>query len=56
MLSLIHQVKIAIIGITAACVGVDFSSAKNVVFVELPQSPSDMLQVYTYKNLLSFAE
>ena len=40
------QVKIAIIGITAGGVGLDFSSAQNVVFLELPQSPSIMLQVY----------
>jgi 2',3'-cyclic-nucleotide 2'-phosphodiesterase (5'-nucleotidase family) len=42
---LLHQVKIAIIGITAGGVGLDFSSAQNVVFLELPQSPSLMLQV-----------
>ncbi|KAK8306220.1 hypothetical protein V6Z12_D03G113400 [Gossypium hirsutum] len=36
--------KIAIIGITAGGVGLDFSSAKHVVFLELPQSPSLMLQ------------
>ncbi|PQM42362.1 DNA annealing helicase and endonuclease ZRANB3 isoform X2 [Prunus yedoensis var. nudiflora] len=39
------EVKIAIIGITAGGVGLDFSSAKHVVFLELPQSPSLMLQV-----------
>ncbi|XVF50048.1 hypothetical protein PTKIN_Ptkin04bG0063400 [Pterospermum kingtungense] len=39
-----NRVKIAIIGITAACEGVDFSSAQNVVFLELPQSPALMLQ------------
>ncbi|KAB2038001.1 hypothetical protein ES319_D03G114700v1 [Gossypium barbadense] len=38
------QAKIAIIGITAGGVGLDFSSAKHVVFLELPQSPSLMLQ------------
>ncbi|CAK7323249.1 unnamed protein product [Dovyalis caffra] len=37
-------VKIAIIGITAGGFGLDFSSAQNVVFLELPQSPSLMLQ------------
>ncbi|OMO52998.1 SNF2-related protein [Corchorus olitorius] len=37
-------VKIAIIGITAGGVGLDFSSAQNVVFLEIPQSPSLMLQ------------
>ncbi|XVF11849.1 hypothetical protein REPUB_Repub08aG0062600 [Reevesia pubescens] len=39
-----NGVKIAIIGITAGGVGLDFSSATNVVFLELPQSPSLMLQ------------
>ncbi|KAJ7978477.1 DNA annealing helicase and endonuclease ZRANB3 [Quillaja saponaria] len=38
------KVKIAIIGIQAAGFGLDFSSAQNVVFLELPQSPSLMLQ------------
>ncbi|KAJ6422457.1 hypothetical protein OIU84_027422 [Salix udensis] len=38
------KVKIAIIGITAGGVRLDFSSAQNVVFLELPQSPSLMLQ------------
>ncbi|OMO51229.1 SNF2-related protein [Corchorus capsularis] len=39
-----NGVKIAIIGITAGGVGLDFSSAQNVVFLEIPQSPSLMLQ------------
>ncbi|GKU88872.1 hypothetical protein SLEP1_g3086 [Rubroshorea leprosula] len=39
-----NQVKIAIVGITAGGVGLNFSSAQNVVFLELPQSPSLMLQ------------
>lgn len=39
-----NKVKIAIIGITAGGVGLDFSSAQNVIFLELPQSPSLMLQ------------
>nr|TKS00856.1 DNA annealing helicase and endonuclease ZRANB3 [Populus alba] len=39
-----NKVKVAIIGITAGGVGLDFSSAQNVVFLELPQSPSLMLQ------------
>ncbi|KAF2312835.1 hypothetical protein GH714_040885 [Hevea brasiliensis] len=39
-----NEVKIAIIGITAGGIGLDFSSAQNVVFLELPQSPSLMLQ------------
>ncbi|KAL5544566.1 hypothetical protein UlMin_008350 [Ulmus minor] len=38
------EVKIALIGITAGGVGLDFSSAQHVVFLELPQSPSLMLQ------------
>ncbi|PKU59441.1 Vacuolar cation/proton exchanger 1a [Dendrobium catenatum] len=38
------EVKIAIIGITAGGVGLDFSSAQNVVFLELPKSASEMLQ------------
>ncbi|ERM99888.1 DNA annealing helicase and endonuclease ZRANB3 isoform X1 [Amborella trichopoda] len=38
------EVKIAIIGITAGGVGLDFSSAQNVVFVELPKSVSELLQ------------
>ncbi|KAL6175451.1 hypothetical protein ACLB2K_052092 [Fragaria x ananassa] len=38
------EVKIAVVGITAGGVGLDFSSATHVVFLELPQSPSLMLQ------------
>ncbi|CAD6223220.1 unnamed protein product [Miscanthus lutarioriparius] len=38
------QVKVAIIGITAGGVGLDFSSAQNVIFVELPKSASELLQ------------
>ncbi|XP_038680084.1 DNA annealing helicase and endonuclease ZRANB3 isoform X2 [Tripterygium wilfordii] len=38
------KVKIAIVGITAGGVGLDFSSAQHVVFLEMPQSPSLMLQ------------
>ncbi|XP_072981422.1 uncharacterized protein [Typha angustifolia] len=38
------EVKIAIIGITAGGVGLNFSSAQNVVFLELPKSASEMLQ------------
>ncbi|KAL4633575.1 hypothetical protein ACB092_04G132100 [Castanea dentata] len=34
------EVKIAIIGLTAGGVGLDFSSARNVVFLELPKDPS----------------
>ncbi|XP_022634758.1 SWI/SNF-related matrix-associated actin-dependent regulator of chromatin subfamily A-like protein 1 [Vigna radiata var. radiata] len=39
------EVKIAIIGILAAGFGLDFSTAQDVVFLELPQSPTLMLQV-----------
>ncbi|XP_044484678.1 DNA annealing helicase and endonuclease ZRANB3 isoform X2 [Mangifera indica] len=39
-----NEVKIAIIGITAGGVGLDFSSAQSVVFLEMPLSPSLMLQ------------
>lgn len=39
------KVKIAIIGILAAGFGLDFSTAQHVVFLELPQSPTLMLQV-----------
>ncbi|XP_050223840.1 uncharacterized protein LOC126673653 isoform X2 [Mercurialis annua] len=39
-----NEIKIAIVGITAGGVGLDFSSAQNVVFLELPQSSSLMLQ------------
>ncbi|XP_031490297.1 uncharacterized protein LOC116257565 isoform X4 [Nymphaea colorata] len=38
------EVRIAIIGITAGGVGLDFSSAQNVVFLELPKTASEMLQ------------
>eukprot|EP01018_Ginkgo_biloba_P023300 Gb_30392 [translate_table: standard] len=38
------EVKIAIIGITAGGVGLDFSSAQSVAFVELPKSASEMIQ------------
>jgi hypothetical protein len=38
-------VKVAIIGITAGGVGLDFSSAQNVIFAELPKSASALLQV-----------
>ncbi|GJN32970.1 hypothetical protein PR202_gb21522 [Eleusine coracana subsp. coracana] len=38
------EVKVAIIGITAGGVGLDFSTAQNVVFVELPKSASELLQ------------
>ncbi|EEC82393.1 hypothetical protein OsI_26740 [Oryza sativa Indica Group] len=38
------EVMVAIIGITAGGVGLDFSSAQNVVFVELPKSASELLQ------------
>lgn len=35
----------AIIGVTAGGVGLNFSAAQSVVFVELPKSASEMLQV-----------
>ncbi|KAK9278486.1 hypothetical protein L1049_028052 [Liquidambar formosana] len=38
------EVKIAIVGIEAGGVGLDFSAAQNVVFLELPKTPSWMLQ------------
>ncbi|XP_058788404.1 uncharacterized protein LOC131662604 [Vicia villosa] len=38
------EVKIAIIGVLAAGFGVDFSTAQDVVFLELPQCPTVMLQ------------
>lgn len=38
------EIKVAIIGITAACVGLDFSLANHVVFLELPRDPSHMCQ------------
>lgn len=39
------QVKVAIVGLQAGGVGLDFSAAQSVVFVELPKSASEMLQV-----------
>ncbi|KQK15412.1 DNA annealing helicase and endonuclease ZRANB3 [Brachypodium distachyon] len=38
------EVKVVVIGITAGGVGLDFSSAQNVVFLELPRSSSELLQ------------
>ncbi|KAF3323361.1 DNA annealing helicase and endonuclease ZRANB3 [Carex littledalei] len=38
------EVKVAIIGITAGGVGLDFSLARNVIFLELPKTASDLLQ------------
>lgn len=40
------KVKVAIIGVEAGGVGLDFSAAQNVVFVELPKTPSLLLQVF----------
>ncbi|XP_054821419.1 uncharacterized protein LOC129320183 isoform X2 [Prosopis cineraria] len=40
------EVKIAIVGILAAGFGVDFSAAQDVVFLELPQCPTLMLQLH----------
>ncbi|KAM7269724.1 hypothetical protein ACFE04_025221 [Oxalis oulophora] len=39
-----NEVKVAIIGIQAGGVGLNFSAAQDVAFVELPQNPSLMLQ------------
>jgi hypothetical protein len=47
------QVKIAIIGILAAGFGLDFSAAQDVVFLELPQCPTVMLQVLLDEILFS---
>jgi len=38
------EVKMAIIGITAGGVGLDFSTAQSVAFVEMPKSASEMIQ------------
>lgn len=38
--------RLAIIGITVGGVGLDLTAAQNVVFLELPKSASEMLQVY----------
>ncbi|EFH49584.1 SNF2 domain-containing protein [Arabidopsis lyrata subsp. lyrata] len=38
------EVKVAIIGVEAGGVGLDFSAAQNVVFLELPKTPSLLLQ------------
>lgn len=35
----------AIVGVTAGGVGLNFSAAQNVVFLELPKTASEMLQV-----------
>ncbi|PSS07955.1 Endonuclease [Actinidia chinensis var. chinensis] len=40
----LKEVKIAIIGIKAGGVGLDFTSAQHVVFLDLPQDPSQMRQ------------
>ena len=45
ILFIFKKVKVAIIGITVGGVGLDFSSAQNVIFVELPKSASELLQV-----------
>lgn len=46
LLWILLQVKVAIIGVEAGGVGLDFSAAQNVVFLELPKTPSLMLQVF----------
>jgi hypothetical protein len=53
LLECAFQVKIAIIGILAAGFGLDFSTAQDVVFLELPQSPTVMLQVLLDEILFS---
>ncbi|KAH7280039.1 hypothetical protein KP509_37G049700 [Ceratopteris richardii] len=40
----VGKVRVAIIGLTAGGVGLDFSSAQTVVFAELPKSSSELLQ------------
>jgi hypothetical protein len=46
VLGKIIQVKVAIIGVTAGGVGLNLSAAQSVIFVELPKSASEMLQVW----------
>jgi hypothetical protein len=53
LLECAFQVKIAIIGILAAGFGLDFSAAQDVVFLELPQCPTVMLQVLLDEILFS---
>ncbi|XP_024542351.1 DNA annealing helicase and endonuclease ZRANB3 [Selaginella moellendorffii] len=38
------EVKVAIVGVTAGGVGLDLSAARNVVFVELPKTASELVQ------------
>ncbi|KAI5067217.1 hypothetical protein GOP47_0017745 [Adiantum capillus-veneris] len=38
------KVKVALIGMTAGGVGLDFSSAQTVIFAELPKSSSELIQ------------
>lgn len=40
-----EEIRVAIVGVTAGGVGLDFSAAQTVVFVELPQSSADLMQV-----------
>ncbi|MCO5601803.1 hypothetical protein L7F22_055928 [Adiantum nelumboides] len=39
-----NKIKVALIGLTAGGVGLDFSSAQTVVFAELPKSSSELIQ------------
>lgn len=39
------EIRVAIVGVTAGGVGLDFSAAQTVVFVELPTSSADLMQV-----------
>lgn len=38
------QARVAIIGLTAGGVGLDFSSAQSIVFAEVPRAAADFLQ------------
>jgi SNF2 family DNA or RNA helicase len=40
-----EKIRVAVVGVTAGGVGLDFSAAQTVVFVELPQSLADLMQV-----------
>ncbi|CAI5479109.1 unnamed protein product [Closterium sp. Yama58-4] len=38
------QVRVAIVGVTAGGVGLDFSAAQTIVFAEIPRAAADLLQ------------
>ena len=42
--SSLPQVRVAIIGLTAGGVGLDFSAAQTIVFAEVPRTAADFLQ------------